>query len=95
MSRDENVEAWFRHGRKARVELPDGGGTIIAPRSAFAEPQNAPSVGEPTKSPEELAADGGADGQAGRNQEQQARSLDLNEAIRQGVGLRKIQKGGW
>jgi hypothetical protein len=94
MSRDENIEAWFRHGRKMRVELP-GGGTIVAPESAFAEPQNTPPAGELAKSPEELAADGGADGQAGRDQEQQARPLDINEAIRLGAARRQMEKWGF
>jgi hypothetical protein len=45
-------------------------------------------------SPEEAAAIGGADGQAGRDQEQQSRGFDINAAIREGSAIRKLKKQG-
>jgi hypothetical protein len=86
---------WLR--RKNRTKVKVGSSTFALPAGMHVSDSKPATVDvtddAPNVDPAEVAAAGGADGGA-HGPEQPVRGIDLNEAIRQGVGLRKMRKMG-
>jgi hypothetical protein len=80
---------WLR--RKSKVKVKVGSSTFALPTGVHVSDVTDDAL---HADPAEVAEADGADGGAGRDQEQQARSLDMDGVIRQGVALRKLRKMG-